>query len=150
MDADGRPTTDAEAAKRGAIAPFGGPKGYGLGLAFELLVVALAGSAIGRDVVGTLDAELPCNKGVVFIVLEPATGAARMIGSFMEDLRASAPVDVQQPVRVPGDRAAETRARNLQAEIKLAAGVWAQIEDMANAGPRAGEGKDFGGTANAL
>ena len=38
--------TDAAAAKKGAIAPFGGPKGYALGIAFEVLVASLAASAI--------------------------------------------------------------------------------------------------------
>jgi LDH2 family malate/lactate/ureidoglycolate dehydrogenase len=40
------PTSDA-AAKQGAIAPFGGAEGYGLGVAFEVLVASLAASAIG-------------------------------------------------------------------------------------------------------
>ena len=43
LDENGDPTTDAAAAKKGAIAPFGGPKGYALGLAFEVLVSSLAG-----------------------------------------------------------------------------------------------------------
>ena len=60
VDAEGHPTTDAAAAKDGAIAPFGGPKGYALGLAFELLVTSLAGAAIGRDVTGTLDDTTIC------------------------------------------------------------------------------------------
>ena len=33
LDAQGRPTTDAAAARRGALLPFGGHKGYALGLA---------------------------------------------------------------------------------------------------------------------
>ncbi len=151
MDINGQPTTDAEAAKHGAIAPFGGPKGYGLGLAFELLVAALTGSAIGREVVGTLDTEHRCNKGDLFIILAPATGAARMVGHFMDTLRASPSVDPRHPVRVPGDRAGRARAHNLKAGVELAAEVWAQIEEMAK-GPASGAdaGKDFvGGNANA-
>src|ERR1700722_701684 len=61
LDADGNPTTDAAAAKSGAIAPFGGAKGYALGLALELLVMSLAGSAIGTAVHGTLDSQSECN-----------------------------------------------------------------------------------------
>src|SRR3954471_659896 len=45
LDENGDPTTDASAAKKGAIAPFGGPKGYALGIAFEVLVASLAASA---------------------------------------------------------------------------------------------------------
>ncbi|MFO1248199.1 MAG: Ldh family oxidoreductase [Alphaproteobacteria bacterium] len=61
LDENGDPTTDASAAKKGAIAPFGGPKGYALGIAFEVLVASLAASAIGTGVKGTLDSVNPCN-----------------------------------------------------------------------------------------
>ena len=63
VDADGNPTTNANAAKGGAIAPFGGAKGYALGLAFELLVTALTGAALGRGVTGTLNAEPDLQQG---------------------------------------------------------------------------------------
>ena len=46
LDKNGDPTTDAEAAKSGAIAPFGGPKGYALGVAIEVLVASLTASAM--------------------------------------------------------------------------------------------------------
>lgn len=65
VDAHGQRTTDPEAAKSGAIAPFGDDaKGYGLGLGIELLVAALAGSAFAPDVRGTLDATEIANKGM--------------------------------------------------------------------------------------
>lgn len=138
MDADGVPTTNAEAAKHGAIAPFGGAKGYGLGLGFELLVASLTGSAIGRDVKGTLDSEHPCNKGDVFIILEPAEHSARLIGQFMDELRASPAADPARPVRVPGDRAGQQRQQRLQSDIPLEAGVWAKIEQLAAQGQQPG------------
>lgn len=131
VDQDGRPTTDAKAAKHGAIAPFGGAKGYGLGLGFELLVASLTGSALGRDVRGTLDSEHPCNKGDVFIVLEPQEQSAQIIGQFMDALRASPAAEPGNPVRVPGDRARSKRDSSLQQQITLAPAVWAQIQDMA-------------------
>lgn len=43
---DGAPTLDAQRAKSGSIAPFGGAKGYGLGLGFELLVAGIAGTPL--------------------------------------------------------------------------------------------------------
>src|SRR5881409_1332749 len=43
IDEDGRPTTDAEAARRGAILPFGGHKGYALALAMHALGVLCGG-----------------------------------------------------------------------------------------------------------
>lgn len=133
VDAAGRPTTDAEAAKKGAIAPFGGAKGYGLGLGFELLVTALAGSAIGTDVVGTLDSTEPCNKGDVFIVIQPRTPSSALIDDYLQALRASPTIDPDRPVRIPGDRGRKAQGLRKQGEIEVDGGVWARIEQLASA-----------------
>lgn len=133
VDGQGQPTTDAHAAKQGAIAPFGGAKGYGLGLAFELLVTALAGSAIGTDVVGTLDSEQPCNKGDLFIAMKPADGAAAMVGAYLQALRSSPATDARHPVRVPGDRGREAQAGRQAGPIEIDGTVWARIQQLAQA-----------------
>lgn len=122
LDADGASTTDALRAASGAIAPFGGAKGYALGLALELLVAGLSGTALGRQVVGTLDAELPCTKGDLFLAIDPhAFGAddlAERISPFLDALR-DMPSDTDRGmVRVPGDRAREERERRLAAGIE--------------------------------
>ena len=107
LDENGDPTTDAAAAKKGAIAPFGGPKGYALGMAFEVLVASLAASAIGTDVKGTLDSVNVCNKGDIFIVIAPphAEAARALVSGYLDDIRAAAPADPEHPVLAPGDRA---------------------------------------------
>lgn len=130
LDADGNPTTDAHAAKNGAIAPFGGPKGYALGLAFEVLVASLTASAIGRDIVGTLDSTEVCNKGDVFIVAEP-TGSLALVSDYLEDLRSSPASTLAKPVLVPGDRATRTRETNMSRGIDVAPDVWARIVALA-------------------
>lgn len=50
VDAEGRPTTDAAAAIKGALLPFGGHKGYGMGILVDVLTGALAGSTVARAV----------------------------------------------------------------------------------------------------
>ncbi|MFF7456342.1 Ldh family oxidoreductase [Kitasatospora sp. NPDC008115] len=130
LDADGNPTRDAEAAKAGAIAPFGGPKGYALGLAFELLVAALTGTATGRDVAGTLDSTEVCNKGDVFIVAEPV-GPVEAISRYLRDIRATEPSDPARPVLVPGDRALRTREAALAEGLDVAPEVWQRITALA-------------------
>lgn len=133
LDAHGDATLDAAAAREGAIAPFGGAKGYALGLAFELLVVALSGSAIGRAIHGTLDAAQPCNKGDVFIVIEAAPGTAgASVTAYLEALRASEPTDPLHPVAIPGDRAFRTRQRNLREGLPLSEDVWNGVVELAN------------------
>lgn len=131
LDAQGEPTTDAEAAKHGAIAPFGGPKGYALGLAFELLVTALTGAAIGGEVRGTLDATQTCNKGDLFLVAEPDAGAAAAIQGFLEEIRRCPPIHPGDSVLVPGDRARHSRARHLEEGVPITPSVWHEIQALA-------------------
>jgi LDH2 family malate/lactate/ureidoglycolate dehydrogenase len=101
LDSAGEPTTEPEAAKGGAIAPFGGAKGYGLGLGLELMVAALTASAIGTAVRGTLDETHPATKGDLFLLLAPAT-APSALTEYLAEIRASGETT---RVLVPGDRA---------------------------------------------
>jgi LDH2 family malate/lactate/ureidoglycolate dehydrogenase len=129
LDAQGRPTTDAAAAKAGAIAPFGGPKGYALGLALEVLVTSLAGSAIGSDVVGTLDSDKVCNKGDVFIVISPpqSPAVAATISAYLDEIRASGAPDTGHDVAVPGDRSREARASSVTDGVEVDEALWRRI-----------------------
>ena len=132
LDADGEPTLDPVAAKSGAIAPFGQAKGYSLGLAFEMLVVALTGSAIGEAVKGTLDADKVCNKGDLFILMDPGASApARSLSDYLDAIRAETPAAGFDRVRVPGDRSGETRARHLAQGLPVADEVWAELTALA-------------------
>jgi L-2-hydroxycarboxylate dehydrogenase (NAD+) len=131
LDANGDPTTDARAAKAGSIAPFGGVKGYALGLAFEVLIASMTGSAIGRDVTGTLDADTVCNKGDLFIVMEPAAGAAGLITEFMNELRGSPADRPDQPVRIPGDRSQIAVDARQRGTIALLPSLWSEIGALA-------------------
>lgn len=121
VDAGGRSTTDANAARMGAIAPFGGAKGYGLGLAIELLVAALAGSDLAPDVHGTLDDSHVANKGDLLILIDAAAGdvSIRSIASYLDRLRDSRPSDPASPVAVPGDGARQRRAATERSGIEL-------------------------------
>lgn len=121
VDAGGRSTTDANAARMGAIAPFGGAKGYGLGLAIELLVAALAGSDLAPDVHGTLDDSHVANKGDLLILIDAAAGdvSIRSIASYLDRLRDSRPSDPASPVAVPGDGARQRRAAMERSGIEL-------------------------------
>ncbi|HEX3428789.1 MAG TPA: Ldh family oxidoreductase [Candidatus Limnocylindrales bacterium] len=78
IDAEGRPATTPEAALGGALHPLGGEegtgghKGYGLGLAVDLLTGVLGGAAFGPNIFGLFSTEGPSNLGQAFIVLDPA------------------------------------------------------------------------------
>jgi L-2-hydroxycarboxylate dehydrogenase (NAD+) len=132
LDGAGNPTTDAAAAKSGALAPFGEAKGYALGLAFELLVASLTASALGTAVKGTLDSSAACNKGDVFIVVEAGSGAvAARISAYLDEIRACPGLLPGRSVAVPGDRARAERRQRLETGIELADDVWHRILDLA-------------------
>jgi len=136
VDIDGNPTTDPQAALAGSITPFGGPKGYALAVAIEMLVGALTRSALGRAVVGTLDADQVCNKGDLLLCLDPGTvlGDDRSgpLAGFVEELRSSPPRDAARPVTVPGDRSRTARAERLEhGRITVSGAVWSDITQIA-------------------
>jgi L-2-hydroxycarboxylate dehydrogenase (NAD+) len=130
IDADGQPTTDAVAAKEGAISPFGGAKGYALGLALELLIASLTGTAMGDAVTGTLDKVNDCTKGDVLLCFSPrALGmdTARVAGSaqhYLDDVRNSPRANPDVPITVPGDRARRSRDHRLDHGVPLDRGTW--------------------------
>jgi L-2-hydroxycarboxylate dehydrogenase (NAD+) len=132
VDANGVPTTDAAAAVDGAISPFGGPKGYALGLVLEVLVATLTRSALGEDVRGTLDATDPCTKGDLFIAMDP-TGfgpGTAAVAAYLDSLRAAPPAAGHDRVMVPGDRARATRAANLADGVPVSHVTWARAQEI--------------------
>ncbi len=127
LDASGEPTTDAHAAKEGALAPFGGAKGYAVGLAFGLLTSSLAGAALGRDVHGTLDSTAICNKGDLFIVID---GPSPMLTAYLDELRRSEPAQGFERVLIPGERGRASRAERLRSGLPVDDAVWAEMQHM--------------------
>lgn len=129
LDSAGNPTTDASVAKTGSLAPFGEAKGYGIGLAIELLVASIAGSAFAPDVHGTLDAEHFANKGDVFIVMDPPTQPhlSQALSAYLADIRLSPPQRPDRPIRVPGDGAYRRRAQALHDGLEIDADLWATL-----------------------
>lgn len=128
LDEHGEPTTDAEAAKRGAIAPFGQAKGYALGLAFELLVSGLAASAIGRDVHGTLDDDRICNKGDLFIVMP---GPRRELAGYLQAIREMPPASGFDAVLIPGERGRACREERLRDGVPVVGEVYQKLLQLA-------------------
>jgi len=63
LDKNGKPTTDPESVN--ALKSFGGYKGYGLGLAIEILAGSFLGAKMGNKVKDSLD------RGYLFLVINP-------------------------------------------------------------------------------
>ncbi|WP_192255842.1 Ldh family oxidoreductase [Mesorhizobium caraganae] len=132
LDAEGNPTTDAAAARQGAIAPFGDAKGYGLALGFELLVASLTASALGTNVTGTLDSTLRATKGDVIIVMEPHAESGASLAAYLDEVRACPPIRGGETVAVPGDRSRSRRAENLTRGLEIPDAIWSKLRRLAD------------------
>ncbi|MDR2567146.1 MAG: Ldh family oxidoreductase [Bifidobacteriaceae bacterium] len=128
LDSAGRPTVDPKAAADGAISPFGAHKGYALGLALEVMVATLTGSALGRAVRGTLDADDVCNKGDLFLCIDPeATGTADTldaVSEYLHTVKAVAPQSGSDGVQLPGEPEQHQRAARLADGYEIPDLVW--------------------------
>jgi L-2-hydroxycarboxylate dehydrogenase (NAD+) len=134
LDDAGNPTRDAEAARHGSLAPFGGFKGYGLGLAVELLVSVLTDAALGRDVLGTLDTTHAANKGDVFLCIDPSrmdkSDAITRVSAYLDDIRHSPADDGTSEVAIPGDRSRLLREDRLANGIPIPDTLWSECERL--------------------
>ena len=107
LDAEGLPTTDAQQALAGTIAPAGGHKGSALALMVEVLAAGLTGarfshqaSSLGDDLGG------PPQLGQTLIAIKPGeAGFADRIEGLLADMA------TEPGVRIPGDRRHANRHR---------------------------------------
>jgi LDH2 family malate/lactate/ureidoglycolate dehydrogenase len=113
IDSQGQPTRDPTSARLGALLPFGGYKGYGLGFIVQALGV-LAGSGMDPDK----------DDGYLFIAFKPdllvSLDAFKHEVSGLIDRIKSVP---RQPgvdaIRIPGERSFRSRERLLREGIEI-------------------------------
>jgi LDH2 family malate/lactate/ureidoglycolate dehydrogenase len=113
IDADGRPTRDPAAARRGALLPFGSYKGFGLALVVQALgLLASAGFGPEQD------------DGYLFIVFKPdllvePDAFERQVSELIERVKATPRQSEMDEIRIPGERAFRSRERALLAGIEI-------------------------------
>jgi LDH2 family malate/lactate/ureidoglycolate dehydrogenase len=117
LDAAGEPTREPKAARQGVLLPFGGHKGFGLGLMVQALGV-LAGS--GWD--------LDRDNGYLFILfnpelLLPLADYQRHLDDLVERVRSVPRQKGVDRIRLPSERAFETRARLLRDGLEIDSAV---------------------------
>ena len=136
IDREGRPTTDPAEGLKGALSPFGGPKGYALAFALELLAGPMVGAAAGRDVVGTLEPkEGFSTKGDLMIAIDPAAFTSieefrSRARKFIDDVKGSKKAPGFSEIMIPGEPELRARERNLREGIKIAEGVWSELVQL--------------------
>lgn len=118
LDAEGRPTTDAQAALSGSMLPIGAatsPKGAMLALVIELLVTALIGAQFGFEASSFFEDEGNRPRiGQAFIVIDP--GALAGADAYLDRVEVLiAEMLKDEGVRLPGSRR-EVLRRQAEAE----------------------------------
>ena len=124
VDAQGKPTTDPQAALQGSLVSTGGYKGYGFGLMTEVLAAAVTGSVNSLDVKGLKVAEgSPHNLGQFYFLLDPTAVSGDV---FWERLaRLSDAVEEQEHARLPGAH------RSLPDTVTIDSAVWELAQSLA-------------------
>ena len=112
IDEHGRPTTDAGAARRGALLPFGGYKGFALALATHAL-----GALCGWD--GNEE-----KAGYIFIAFKPdlfvpLEDYRRALAAEIAMIKATPRQHGVAEIRIPGERAYRERARLTREGIEI-------------------------------
>jgi LDH2 family malate/lactate/ureidoglycolate dehydrogenase len=103
IDQHGRPTTDARAARRGALLPFGGHKGYALALAMHALGVSAQYLFIAF-------------KPDLFM---PLDDYRRALAAEVAAIKATPRQAGVEEIRIPGERAYRERARRMRDGIEI-------------------------------
>ena len=103
VDEQGRPTTDAAAARRGALLPFGGHKGFALALAMHALGVAA-------------EYVLVAFKPDLFLRIEDYR---RALATEIATIKATPRQEGVEEIRIPGERAYRERARLQREGIEI-------------------------------
>jgi (2R)-3-sulfolactate dehydrogenase (NADP+) len=117
VNADGEPTTDPQAALRGALLAFGGARGANIALMVEVMAAGLAGANWALDAPSFLSGDRSPGAGLLVVAITPALLAP----DFPQRLRLQLDRLAKLGVHIPGRRAAAT-------EIDLPDALAAEIE----------------------
>lgn len=112
LDSTGRPTVDPAQAKKGVFLPFGGYKGFGLGLAVQILAGAL------------VDAEMLKTGGILFLVINPGIFLPvkefkKRVAAYINFVKNSRKAEGVKAILIPGERSERSRQKSLKHGIGL-------------------------------
>ncbi|BAT57621.1 (2R)-3-sulfolactate dehydrogenase (NADP(+)) [Variibacter gotjawalensis] len=126
LDADGKPTTDPEAALKGTMAPLGGAKGATLALMVELLAAGLTGAQFAAEASSFLDSDgPPPGTGQLIIAVDP-----RAFGSAARFAVLAGMLEAQDGARLPGVRRYALRDKARRDGIVIADALKAEIQAL--------------------
>jgi (2R)-3-sulfolactate dehydrogenase (NADP+) len=133
VDEQGRPTTDAKEALKGALQPIGGAKGAALALVVEVLAVALTGARFGFEASSFFDAEgPPPGVGQLLVALDPgAFGGTEAFAERMASLAGM--IQGNGDARLPGERRLALRQKAAREGVSVDSKLLADVRALAGA-----------------
>ncbi|AHV98724.1 Ldh family oxidoreductase [Paenibacillus sabinae] len=137
IDSEGRPTTDAGEALKGAVLPLGGAKGYALALAVEMLCGILTGASFGPHI-GNLykEGDKNADVGHVILLFSPARWLDMetyfdSVSRFADEIKQVPLSPGAEEILLPGERRFRSAGRNRLSGISLPDNVVSELEDLA-------------------
>jgi LDH2 family malate/lactate/ureidoglycolate dehydrogenase len=131
IDANGNPTTDAEAALAGAMLPFGGHKGSAIGTMIELLAGIMIGDLTSPEVLDYLGTTtLAPFHGELIIAMSPEAFSAGRPGNAFARAEVLFDAIVDQGARLPSQRRFLARAKSETDGITLTATEMEQLDRL--------------------
>ena len=127
LDANGKPTTDPDAALAGTMLPLGDAKGTPLALMVELLAAGLTGANFADEASSFLDDKgPPPGTGQLIIAFDPAAfgGSAAHVATLI------GAIETQPGTRLPGSRRLASRHEAAAEGIAVGDALIAEIEAL--------------------
>jgi len=136
IDAEGRPTSDPQAALDGFMLPIGEHKGYGISFMMDILSGVLSGSSFGTNVVGPYVSDRPSGCGHLVIALKVDTilgdevFAAR-VDELIDSTKAVSKAEGFSEIFYPGEMEQRAAVSAEEQGVALAAKTIRELQELA-------------------
>jgi LDH2 family malate/lactate/ureidoglycolate dehydrogenase len=122
----GQPTVDPGEARNGVFLPFGGHKGFGLGLVVQILAGAL------------VDAEILKTGGILLMAIDPGIFLPvdefkKQVASYMDFVKRSRKANGVKEILIPGERSERHKRTCLEHGLSLDDDLLGQVRRLASA-----------------
>jgi LDH2 family malate/lactate/ureidoglycolate dehydrogenase len=136
IDAEGKPTTDPQAALEGSLLPIGDAKGAGLAFMLDVLSGVLTGSAFGRSVGSQNDLSRPEHCGHTLIAIDvaaflPLPDFKERLFKYLQEFKQCRPRPGVSSVSLPGENQRDHEYRSREQGIALSALALSECRQLA-------------------
>ncbi len=124
LDKEGLPTADPEAALKGSLLPIGGPKGYGLALAVDIIAGLISGAQYGQKIQSFHELKGPTGVGVFTLAMDIKRFMSYdqfegLIRSYVTKLKASRKAPGVERIYLPGEIEIERERESFQQGVEV-------------------------------